>query len=105
MKRFRTFGFALWLALTLLVGQQAVALHDIVHASERLTQPADSKLPTPDCDTHFACSQLGGALAASIAAPLPVVQGTLERPAHGELGVARASLPAYRSRAPPVSFA
>lgn len=105
MSRFRRLGFALWLALALLVGQHSAALHDVAHAFEALSQPADAKLPKPDCDTHFACSQLGGALAASIAPPLPVVQGTLERPARGELGVARASLPAYRSRAPPVSFA
>lgn len=104
MKRFRTFGFALWLALALLLGQQAAALHDVAHASEQFSQPADSKDSHPDCDTHFACSQLGSALAGSLVPALPVVHAAFERPARSDLGVVRSNPPAYQSRAPPVSF-
>jgi hypothetical protein len=61
MKPLRRLGTALWLALALLVGQQAAALHDLGHA----IQQVEHKGSTPasnTCDECFACAQLGAAV-------------------------------------------
>jgi hypothetical protein len=61
MKALRRIGFAFWLALALLVGQQAAALHDLGHAIGQL----EHKGSTPSsntCDECFACAQLGAAV-------------------------------------------
>ncbi len=61
MNPLRRLGFALWLALALLVGQQAAALHDLGHA----IQQVEHKGSTPasnTCDECFACAQLGAAV-------------------------------------------
>jgi hypothetical protein len=56
MRSLRHLGFALWLALAVVVGQQAAALHSLAHANESLSHkkgvPAQSQ-----CET---CSQLAG---------------------------------------------
>ncbi len=61
MKPLRRLATALWLALALLVGQQAAALHDLGHA----IQQVEHKGSTPSsntCDECFACAQLGAAV-------------------------------------------
>ena len=61
MKPLRRLGTALWLALALLVGQQAAALHDLGHAIQKV----EHKGSTPSsntCDECFACAQLGAAV-------------------------------------------
>jgi hypothetical protein len=61
MKSLRCLGTALWLALALLVGQQAAALHDLGHAINQV----EHKGSTPSsntCDECFACAQLGAAV-------------------------------------------
>ena len=101
MKALRRLGFALWLALALVAGQQAVALHDLGHASEILQQPEGSKPGPSKCGAHFACSLLAsavgaGALVAAIVVATPPRAGSLrERPAPQPLRLA------FRSRAPP----
>ena len=66
---------ALWIALGLLLGQQAAALHDLAHATEQLG--SDKKPGTPSkhvCDECFFSAQLSGAVGSHVAIP-PVVLG------------------------------
>src|SRR5450631_788300 len=64
MKSNHRFAAAFWLALALLVGQQAAALHDLGHATERLAHHQDSKTPPASCDRCFACAELSSAVSA-----------------------------------------
>jgi len=66
MKAFRRLGFALWLALALLVGQHAVALHELVHVAEKLSQKQDSKPAPAKCGECFAGAQLAGGAPAAL---------------------------------------
>jgi hypothetical protein len=62
MKPLRRLGTALWLALALLVGQQAAALHDLGHAINQIAHKGS--VPAGNtCDECFACAQLGAAVA------------------------------------------
>jgi hypothetical protein len=61
MRALRHLGFALWLALALVVGQQAAALHALGHATERLSQKPDKNAPTPSCSQCPLFSPLSGA--------------------------------------------
>jgi hypothetical protein len=97
----RRIALALWLALALLIGQHAAALHDLGHATERLSQKKDSHRIPASCDKCFACAELSGAIGAT-AATVPVVA------AGGPVSAAipDSSAPcitrlAFRSRAPP----
>ena len=101
MKRFRTLGFLLWLALALALGQQAVLAHDIGHLSERLSQQQDSNHAPSKCDEHFTCAQLASAVGASAFVASIVAA---EPPRHHALPKRPASIAArfaFRSRAPP----
>src|SRR5512139_185596 len=66
MRSLRRLGLVLWLAITLVAGQQLVLWHDLGHATESLARadgpgdPAD-KAPSK-CEQHFTCAQLSGAL-------------------------------------------
>ena len=101
MRSTRRFASILWLALALLVGQQAAALHDLGHATGQLTHKQDSKAPPASCDQCFACAELSGAV--GIAAPqLPLVAACTPRAAEPlDRGVTSSARLAYRSRAPP----
>ena len=60
------------LALALLVGQQAAALHDLGHAADRIAHKGS--LPFGGtCDECFACAQLAGAVGPSLPAVPPVL--------------------------------
>jgi len=100
MKQLRTFGFLLWLALALVVGQQALLLHDLAHASEKLSQK-DSKPAPAKCDQCFACAQLAGGAPATVPT-VPAVTCGIDGVAHVEQVALAAALLAYRSQAPPV---
>ena len=100
MTPLRRLGIAFWLALALLFGQQAAALHDLGHAVNQIEHkgsvPAGST-----CDQCFACAQLSGAVAAT---PPAVPAGT----AHDAAPDGPASTPAcaaprfaFLSRGPP----
>jgi hypothetical protein len=101
MRSIRRLASILWLALALLVGQQAAALHDLGHATERLSHKQDSKTPPTSCDQCFACAELSGAVGVTVQ-QVPVVAACTPRAAapidHGVVSPARL---AYRSRAPP----
>ena len=100
MKAFRHLGFALWLALALVAGQQLVLLHDLGHAAEQLSQKHDSKPAPTKCDQHYATSQLVGS---PPAAGLVVALDCANALAHAVEGAAAhaAHFTAYLSRAPP----
>lgn len=101
MKPIRRLASILWLALALLVGQQAAALHDLGHATGQLSHKQDSKTPPASCDQCFACAELSGAVGATIPS-LPVVVACTPRAADPLTpGVASPARLAYRSRAPP----
>jgi hypothetical protein len=61
MKPLRRLFTALWLALALLVGQQAAALHDLGHAINQVEHKG-SVPASNTCDECFACAQLGAAV-------------------------------------------
>jgi hypothetical protein len=101
MRPIRRLASILWLALALLVGQQAAALHDLGHATGQLTHKQDSNKAPLSCDHCFACAELSGAVGASVP-ELPVVAASTPRAAEPLfLGAASPARLAYRSRAPP----
>ena len=101
MKPIRRLASILWLALALLVGQQAAALHDLGHATGQLSHKQDSKTPPGTCDQCFACAELSGAVGVTVPV-LPVVAACTPRAADPvATGVASPARLAYRSRAPP----
>ena len=101
MRSIRRLASILWLALALLVGQQAAALHDLGHATGQLSHKQDSKTAPVLCDLCFACAQLSGAVGATMPV-LPAVAACAPRAADPLTpGVASPARLAYRSRAPP----
>lgn len=64
--------FAFSLALALLVGQQAAALHDLGHAVDRIAHKGSVPIGSK-CDECFACAQLSGAVSPSLPAIAPVL--------------------------------
>jgi hypothetical protein len=94
----RKFGFAAWLALALVVGQQAVLLHDLGHAFEQ----RDGGVPAEKtCGTHFACAQLASAVGASPPAIPQADSATQPVPSQHLEGASQRTRLAYRSQAPP----
>ncbi len=94
MRFFRAF----LLAISLLIGQQAAALHDLAHAQEQL---AKGGKPVSGCDLCFACTQLSGGASATTPV-IPVDDAKHAQVAAAlDMGTATASLLAFRSRAPP----
>lgn len=98
MKYLRQFGFAFSLAFALLVGQQAVVLHDLGHAFEwqKGGVPAEKS-----CDTHYLCAQLGSAVGASPPVIPHADEQSLSVQSPSTHGAAQRTRLAYRSRAPP----
>ena len=101
MKPIRRLASILWLALALLVGQQAAALHDLGHATGKLTHKQDSNKAPVSCDQCFACAELSGAVGVTVP-ELPVVAACPPRAAETlSPGAAFPARLAYRSQAPP----
>jgi hypothetical protein len=101
MRGSRRFASALWLALALLVGQQAAALHDLGHANGQLTQKQNSKPGPTKCDQCFACAELSGAVGATPPG-LPMVSASGQSFSFAfERTSSCATRLAFRSRAPP----
>ncbi|MEO7744269.1 MAG: hypothetical protein ABIR98_15135 [Usitatibacter sp.] len=101
MKLLRRFGFALWLALALAVGQHSGLLHGLAHASEKATQKQDSKPAPSTCDQCSLCAQLVGA---SATPPTLTFAAADLVPAASPMARAAPALTrvVFRSRAPPV---
>ena len=101
MRSIRRIASILWLALALLVGQQAAALHDLGHATGQLSHKQDSNTSHSTCGQCFACAELSGAVGVTVPA-LPRVAACTPRAADPVAsGVASPARLAYRSRAPP----
>lgn len=113
MRSLRRLGLVLWLALSLVAGQQLVHWHDLGHAGEKLAaldgdgrDAGDSRGGAPSkCEQHFTFAQLSGALgsaalAAAFVAPVPPrASAPLSREA------SLAPRRTFLSRAPPSSLA
>ena len=86
-----------WLALAVVIGQQAVAMHDLSHA----TGHKESTPGKSTCDKCFACAELSSAVGASIP-PVALLDGAPVLAHDVETASApSATLLAYRSQAPP----
>lgn len=100
MKSLRRIAFALAVALAVVFGQHAAALHDLGHAANQIAHkgsvPAGST-----CDQCFACAQLSGAVGTSLPA-VPAVRLTEPLPAErASEGIGAAPRFAFLSRGPP----
>jgi hypothetical protein len=103
MRSIRRLASILWLALALLVGQHAAALHDLGHVTGHPTHKQDPNKAPGTCDQGVAFAQLSGAVGASPPLLVPP-EGEPVQAARGLASVADSPLRlAFRSRAPPVS--
>jgi hypothetical protein len=103
MKALRRLGFALWLALALVAGQQLALLHELGHATEPLVHQDDGTSTDAKCDQHYALAQFAGAAGAAFA--VPAVDLDVAQFAQPESGALPARALAYRSQAPPALLA
>jgi hypothetical protein len=100
MKRFRKLGFALWLALALLVGQQAAALHELGHATAQFAQDKGTPSGSAKCDKHFLFAQFSGAVGAFTCVPAVSAAVPIAALIHQAFAPTAVRF-AFRSRAPP----
>ena len=98
MSRFRKVLFALWMALAVVLGQQAVALHDLAHVAGH---KQDSTPGKATCDKCFACAELSSAVGASIPPVTLDDAAPLAQDSRSAAPARSAPLLAFRSRAPP----
>ena len=90
------------LALFLALGQQAVLVHDLRHATEQLGQNEPGVPQHGSCDQHFACAQLSSAAGSAPVAVLPVLEAAATGAIVAPAFVASRTSFSFRSRAPPV---
>jgi len=100
MKALRRLGFALWLALALVAGQQVAVLHALGHATETFSQKDPKQAPSK-CGECFACSQLSAGAAATVP-NVPGVQCGIDTTTVVAKGEQVAPSVPYLSRAPPI---
>jgi hypothetical protein len=97
MTRLRRALFAFLMAFAVVLGQQAVAMHDLAHA----TGHKESAPGKTTCDKCFACAELSSAVGASVpAVALPDATPQAFHPEH-DAAVCLPARVAYFSRAPP----
>ena len=98
MMRARRILFAFLMAFAVVIGQQAVAMHDLAHATGHKQESTPGKTT---CDKCFACAELSSAVGATIpAVVLPDAAPALaQQPS--DAAVCAAPRLAFRSRAPP----
>jgi hypothetical protein len=100
MNRVRGILSALWLALALVLGQQAAALHDLGHAIQRINTDSQDQHPGSDtCDKCSLYAPFSGA-AAAFTAP-PVVLTAIVASLSAFLPAQSRTVVSSRSRAPP----
>ena len=101
MNRIRGILPALWLALALVLGQQAAALHDLGHAIQRISTDSQDQHPGSDtCDKCSLYAPFSGAAAAFIAAPV-VLTAAIVASFSAFLPAQSRTVVSSRSRAPP----
>ncbi|HSW84309.1 MAG TPA: hypothetical protein VLH12_12580 [Usitatibacter sp.] len=98
MSRARRILFAFLMAFAVVVGQQAVAMHDLAHATGHKQESTPGKTT---CDKCFACAELSSAVGTSIPAVVLPDAVPVARDEHSEAAVCTAPRLAFRSRAPP----
>ena len=101
MRSLRHFGFALWLALAFVVGQEAAALHALSHATQKVTEKHESTPAKSQCD---ACSQLAGfagAMGAHVSVVPAVIAASPRALFDHDTSIRTAQRFAFLSRAPP----
>lgn len=103
MKALRHLGLVLWLALSLVAGQRAVALHDLGHATDAIGADEDGG-PAQPCAEHSACAQLSGALPSPEFTPSFTAAMPPRAALPAALDAALAPRLSFRSRAPPRSL-
>jgi hypothetical protein len=87
------------MALAVVFGQQAVAMHDLAHATGHKQESTPGK---STCDKCFACAELSSAVGATIPpVALPQLAAVLAHEVE-TASAPSATLLAYRSQAPPV---
>ena len=97
MTQLRRVLFSFLMAFAVVIGQQAVAMHDLSHA----TGHKESTPGKSTCDKCFACAELSSAVGASIP-PVALLDGAPVLAHDVETASApSATLLAYRSQAPP----
>ena len=89
---------AFWMALAILAGQHAVAMHDLSHASGH----KDGVPGKTTCDKCFACAELSSAVGTSIPPVALLDDAPVILCATRDTPVTAAPRLAFRSRAPPV---
>ena len=99
MSRVHRIFFALWMALAVVVAQQAVAMHDLAHAFGHKQESTPGK---STCDKCFACAELSSAVGTTI--PPVALPDTAPSVVHADSDAVVCAAPrlAFRSRAPPV---
>jgi hypothetical protein len=98
MIRARRIFFAFLMAFAVVVGQQAVAMHDLAHAVGHKQESTPGK---NTCDKCFACAELSSAVGTSIPAVVLPDAAPVVREQHSDAAVCAAPHLAFRSRAPP----
>ena len=101
MKAMRRLGAVLWLALALVVGQQAAAVHALAHASDAVAHKQDSK-PAKVCGECCVAAQLSAGAPPSLPA-VPVVDCAAVAAAFAEASGRPVTATPYHSRAPPTA--
>ena len=86
------------LAFAVVIGQQAVATHDLAHAAEHKQESTPGKTT---CDKCFACAELSSAVGTSIPAVALPDSAPVIGEQHSDSAVCAAPRLAFRSRAPP----
>ena len=100
MKALRRIALAFAVALALLFGQQAAALHDLGHAVGQLSHKGSGS-PGSTCDQCFACAQLSGAVGTSLPVVPTVALGHCAPAESPRKDVFAAPRFAFLSRGPP----
>jgi hypothetical protein len=98
VSRLRRIFFSLWMALAVVIGQQAVALHDLSHATGHKQESTPGK---STCDKCFACAELSSAVGASILAVVLPEAALVIGEQHYDSAACAAPRLAFNSRAPP----
>jgi len=100
MNRLRNLGAALWLALALVVGQQAALLHELTHATEQLTQ---KQVPTGQHGEQcFHAATLANAIGSHVADVPAIAVSECRSDSFVAHAASLAPRLAFHSRAPPV---
>jgi hypothetical protein len=101
MKHMRHVAVLLWLALAFAVGEQAALLHDLGHATQRLSQRQDSNPAPAKCDECRLYAPFSASLG-SKAPVAPLVTAATPLPmAAAPAGASLARRIHFRAQAPP----